>query len=185
MSKQLSCTSNKSSSPMKKRIKDSSNPVSSGQTFLTDLYPKQSRGSDCKPKDHWKNILVESRVSWKMAAWHPGFDASLHLDHCILGTVLVADSKHYWIVKWDAVKSMVSGLYKSHHSLHHSTALHHEEDHSLCGIIPERNDGVSCLSKKLDNQEYYSNQPEDLDVSSDVPMTSSGDKQNLGTILSL
>ena len=162
MSKQLSCNSNKSSSPTKKRIKDSSNPVSPGQTFLTNLYPKQSRGNDCKPKDRRMNILVESRVSRKLTAWHPGFDPSLHLDHRILGTVLVPDSKHYWIVKWDAVKSMVSGVCESHHSVHHSTALRLEEDNSWYRIIPERDNGVSCLSKKLDKQEYNFNQPEDL-----------------------
>ena len=183
MSKQLStnsCTnSNKSSSPTKKRIKDLRNPVSPGQTFLTDLYPKQSRGSDCKPKDCCKNILVESRVSQNLAAWYPGFDPSLHLDHRILGTVLVAESKNYWIVKWDTVKSMVSGVYESHHSLHHSTALRLEEDNSFTGIISERDDGVSWLSKKLDNLECYSNQPEDLDESSDMLMTTFGDNTSL------
>ena len=73
----------------------------SNQTFMTDLFPKQLKDDHHSTKEFHKNIVVDSRVSRKLGVWHPGFNPILHPDYCILRTVLVADSKHHWIIKWD------------------------------------------------------------------------------------
>ena len=98
--------------------------------------------------------------------WHPGYNPILHPDHRILGTVLVADSKHHWTIKWDAIKSTVSDEIEHHHSLNHYTALRLENNYNskvLLGIIPNRDDvGLSFNLDKLS----YCTQP-DVDSSPD------------------
>ena len=104
-----------------------------------------------------------------MGVWHPGFNPILHPNHRILGTVLVADSKHHWIVKWDAIKSTVSDEIEHHHSLHHFTALRLEDNHEskvLVGIIPNSDD----VEMSVDSDKPgYCTQP-DVDASSDNRM---------------
>ena len=121
---------------------------------MTDLFPKkQSDTPDyLSTKVSCRNIVVNSSVSRKLSVWHPGLNPILHPDHSILGTVLAAESKHHWIIKWDALKSVVSKEIEHHHSVHHSTALRLEDNHDskvLVGIITNReNVGFSLDSEK-------------------------------------
>ena len=67
----------------------------SNQTFMTNLFPKQSKDDYHSNKECFKNIVVESCVSRKLGVWHSGFNPILHPDHYILGTILVVDLKHH------------------------------------------------------------------------------------------
>ena len=163
------CASSKSPSH-KKRMEGLFN-----QTFMINLFPKQSEDDRQSTKERRKNIVAQSRVSRKLGAWYPGFNPILYPDHRILGTALVADSKHHWIIKWDAIKSTtVSKIVEHHYSLHHSTALQLEDNHKskvLVGIIPNRDD--EGLSRDSDKPGYCT-QP-DVDASTNNQMMQSTD----------
>ena len=112
----------------------SSSSVGGHQVKVTEmLFPKKGI------LDHHRNILVDSRVFRKLGLWHPGFHQVLLNNHRILGNVIAPRTKHYWVVKWDEMKSTVSENVEQHHGIHHSTNLCLEDVGTYAkqvGIIP-------------------------------------------------
>ena len=110
MSKQL-CKQSTTNSPgtrtKKGKVAATSSSVGSScssvggcQVKLTEMmFPKKGM------LDRRRNILVDSRVSRKLGLWHPGFHQVLLNSHRILGTVIASQAKHYWVVRWNKMKS--------------------------------------------------------------------------------
>ena len=125
------------------------------QVKLTEMmFPKKGL------LDRRRNILVDSRVSRKLGLWHPGFNQVLLNNHRILGTVIAPQEKHYWVVKWDEMKSTVSGNVEHHHSIHHSTSLRLEDAGTYAnqvGIIPH---DVRLIASEMEINQSLSTQPD-------------------------
>ena len=167
MSKQLhqAATTNRTSSSCTKspsrKVKDSG--TLKNQSFLKDLFPPVNQ--EGQGVSHvCKNIAASSRVSKKLGLWHPGYNPILHTNHRVFGTVLKAESKHNWLVKWDIMESCVSGQFESHHSVHHSRAMRLQENtvrfYGSSGVVP--NDDMCSTKDTIDKQTLldYCTQPD-------------------------
>ena len=170
MSKQL-----RTNSPGNRTKKGKVTTSSVGQLKLTDMkYPKVGVLHEDR-----RNITVSSRVSRKLGPWHPGFNPVTLANYRILGTVLAAESKHSWIIKWDLLKSNLTGELEHHHSVQHSGSMRLEdplEVSNLSGIILH---DVRLIRSEMEISRDYCTQPDESSSDGQLMTTSSGDDASL------